>query len=322
MKYIIGAYASAPSGVSWNKELETEYYQQLKSQDNIGGIEHPFTGTLHPFDDEWFLNNIDKDWQFVFTSIPGVMAQLAKNPHFGIASTNEAGRQAAIAFYQQAQVAIKKLNDHLGRQAVSAIMIHTAPKITEASQSSIAALEASLTSLQSSNWHGAKLVIEHCDAYVAGQAPAKGFMRLEDEITAITNVNKALNGDIGICINWGRSAIETRSTTGPLQHIELAKKANLLTGLMFSGASDYAGPYGQWQDTHMPPAQALGIKDYAEHSLLTLEQIRQCIALSTPSTLGFLGAKISLRPNQACVEQRVSYVNGLTHLMQSASETV
>lgn len=315
MEYIIGAYATAPSTEQWHQELETQYYQALKSLDSVIGLEHPFVGKLHPFDDEWFLENIDKNWQFVFTSIPGVMGNIAKNPHFGIASTNEQGRQAALAFYQQAQQAIFKLNNHLDKQAVSFIKIHTAPKITAKTRSSIEALQSSLETMQSWDWCGAKLVIEHCDAHIAGQEAEKGFMLLEDEITAIKHVNNKLNSDIGISINWGRSAIETRSSTGPLLHIKQAYRSKLLKGIIFSGASGVEGPYGQWKDTHMPPEQAFNIPSFAEGSYLTIEQIENSLQQCHYEQLDFIGGKISISPNQATVAKRISYINSLITLL-------
>jgi hypothetical protein len=315
MKYIIGAYATAPSTEQWHQELETQYYQQLKSQDSISGIEHPFVGRLHPYDDDWFLKNINPDWQFVFTSIPGVMGCMAKNPHFGIASTNEEGRQAALAFYQRAQQAIFKLNSHLDRQAVSFIKIHTAPKITPSTHSSIEALQTSLATMQSWDWYGAKLVIEHCDAHIDGQEAEKGFMSLADEITAIKHVNNMHNSDIGISINWGRSAIETRSSTGPLLHIKQAYGCGLLKGIIFSGASGIEGPYGQWKDTHMPPAQAFNIPSFAQGSHLTIEQIERSLQQCDYSQLDFIGGKISISPNQASVDKRVCYINSLITLL-------
>ncbi|WP_434928418.1 DUF4862 family protein [Shewanella sp. HL-SH2] len=315
MKYIIGAYATAPSTEQWQQELETQYYQQLKSLNKISGIEHPFVGRLHPYDDEWFLKSIDKNWQFIFTSIPGVMSSLAKNPHFGIASTKEEGRLSALSFYQLAQQAILELNNYLDRQAVSFIKIHTSPKISPATHSSIEALQASLETMQSWDWDGAKLVIEHCDAHIAGQEAEKGFMLLEDEITAIKHVNSKLNSDIGISINWGRSAIETRSSAGPLQHIKQAYNSGLLKGIIFSGASGLEGPYGQWKDTHMPPAQAFNIPSFAQGSCLTLEQIELSLQQCHYNQLDFIGGKISISPNKASVTERVSYIKSLITLL-------
>ncbi|WP_159822366.1 DUF4862 family protein [Colwellia sp. 20A7] len=319
MKYIIGAYATAPSGNAWDKNKESDYYQQLKDIESIQGLEHPFTGELHTHDDDWFLENIDPQWQFVFTSIPGVMGNLGKNPHFGIASNNEEGRLAAIAFYQQALQAIVKLNTHLNRQAVPFIKIHTAPRITAEAKSSVAALQKSFETMQSWDWQGAKLVIEHCDAYVEGQAAQKGFMSLEDEITAIQNVNSKHDADIGISINWGRSAIETRSVEGPIQHIKQAYDCGLLKGIIFSGASGVEGPYGQWRDTHMPHAQALDVPSFAEGSSLTLNEIERSLAQCQYEKLGFLGGKIAIRPNDISVNERVSYIKSLLSLLDKVT---
>lgn len=322
MQYIIGAYATAPSTVTWDKNQETQYYEQLKAIKSIQGLEHPFAGQLHTHDDDWFLDNIDPNWQFVFTSIPGVMGNLNKNPHFGIASTNEEGRLAALAFYQQAQQAITKLNNHLSKQAVSFIKIHTAPTITTKTQSSVQALQTSLETMQSWDWQGAKLVIEHCDAYIAGQETQKGFMLLADEITAIKYVNNKLNSDIGISINWGRSAIETRSTEGPLLHIKQAYQSGLLKGLVFSGVSGVESPYGQWKDTHMPHEQAFDVSSYAQGSLLTVDEMARSLEQCSVEELDFIGGKISIRPNEANVEKRISYIKGLLSLLTIVTDKI
>tara|TARA_R110002167_G_scaffold91458_1_gene245992 strand:- start:31861 stop:32844 length:984 start_codon:yes stop_codon:yes gene_type:complete len=319
MKYIVGAYATAPSTVAWDKYLESEYYQQLKMANNIKGIEHPFVGTLHPYDDTWFLANVDPNWQFIFTSIPGVMANLGTNPHFGIASNDIAGRLAALDFYQQARQAIIQLNQHLARPAVSHIKIHTAPKISATVSSSPQALEASLLTMQSWDWQEAKLVIEHCDAFIPEQAAEKGFLLLEDEIATVTKVNSALNADIGISINWGRSAIETQSVRGPLEHIKMAYQSKLLKGIIFSGASAKDTPYGQWKDSHMPPAYALNIPHFADDSLLTFEQIEKSLQQCNSEALDFIGGKISLRPNNASVADRSSYIQSLLTLLDKAN---
>lgn len=320
MKYIIGAYAIAPSSVAWDKEQETKFYQQLKALTNIQGLEHPFVGQLHTHDDNWFLENIDPNWQFVFTSIPGVMGNLSKNPRFGIASTDDKGRSAAINFYQQALQAITKLNKHLNKQAVSHIKIHTAPTITADSQSSVEALKSSLAILQSWDWQGTKLIIEHCDAYIKGKTPQKGFMLLADEIKAIKEVNGEHGCDIGLSINWGRSAIETCSTEGPLQHTKQAYLSGLLKGVIFSGASDLESPYGQWKDSHMPHEQALNVPSYAKGSLLTANEMKRTLEQCSVKQLDFIGGKIAIRPNDVDLDERISYITSLITLFDSVTK--
>lgn len=302
MKYIMGAYASSPNVGGWDADLETRYYDAIKAMGNIRGLEHPFAGTLHNRDDDWFLANIDTRWDFVFTTIPGVMGAIGKNPQFGIASDDAAGRAEAIDFMKKACEAVAKLNAHTGKQSVRAIQMHTAPNRNKA-DSSKESLEKSLTEMLSWDWQGAKLVIEHCDAFVEGQDESKGFLTLEDEIAAIAATGK----EVGICINWGRSAIETRSADGPVQHIKAAKDAGVLSGLMFSGASGHEGPYGVWRDSHMPPVAIS--KDGAGEptSMMTAEHIKACIEAAGPESLLYLGAKLGIRPREEVLETRLAY---------------
>jgi hypothetical protein len=321
VKYIVGAYATAPSTVAWDENLETQYFKALADINYIKGIEHPFTGKLHNVNDNWFLQNISPDWEFVFTSIPGVMNQLANNPHFGIASDEESGRTQAIAFYQKARDAIQQLNRHLGRQAVTHIKIHTAPRKTIGTSSSIRSLNHSLLTMQAWDWHGAKLVIEHCDAYIQNQPSEKGFLTIEEELQALTTINECIVDDvnkIGISINWGRSAIEARSAAGPIKHVKLAYESNLLTGIIFSGTSDQDTPYGKWKDSPMPPSQSFDIPNYAEGSLLTFENIKTTLQQCKPNQLDFIGGKISIMPNHASVNERISYIVGLLTQVNNA----
>ena len=302
MKYFMGAYASSPNVGDWDADLETRYYNEIKSFDNIGGLEHPFAGTLHNRDEDWFLENIDPSWDFVFTTIPGVMGAIGKNPNFGIASDDADGRAESLAFMKKACDAVAKLNAHTGRQSVRAIQIHTSPNKAKAG-SSKESLEASLGEMLSWDWQGAKLVIEHCDAFVEGQDPGKGFLTIEDEIAAIA----ATGNKVGITINWGRSAIETRSAEGVLAHIKAAKDAGVLSGLMFSGASGNESEYGVWRDSHMPPV-ALSANGAGEPaSLMTPAEIKACIEAAGPDSLLYLGAKLGIRPRTAPLDKRIAY---------------
>lgn len=318
MKIIVGAYASVPSDASWDQETEHLFYQQLKNNTLIDGLEVPFTGKLHKYDNDWFYNQLDKNWCYVITCIPGTMGELAKDPHFGIASDNEAGRLNALAFYQQANAEIAKLNSHFNKQVVSHIQIHTAPAITPNTSSSVSALVKSLNELQSWDWHGAKLIIEHCDAYIQDQSSEKGFMRIEDELLAIATVNKQANNKLGITINWGRSAIEAQSATGPLHHMQLCINENLLSGLIFSGASSTSALYGAWKDSHMPPVMndfdQLNNKD----SELSEHQIKKCMQLQQSAKLDFVGCKISILPHQQPLASRIQYIQNTLAMIKTA----
>ncbi|HBN90688.1 DUF4862 family protein, partial [Rheinheimera aquimaris] len=248
MKYYIGAYAASPNQTGWDPQLETAYYDELKQLPNIKGLEHPFLGKLHGHDDSWFLANIAPQWDYVFTCIPGIMNALGRNPQFGLASCDSAGRQEALDFMQQACNAVAKLNSHVGRQAVKAVMLQTAPARDQAAASADA-LYQSLSTMQQWDWQGAQLLIEHCDAYVPAHAPSKGFLSLSDEIAVLTRLNTVSDQahKMGIVINWGRSVFETRRPDGALEHIMAVQAAGLLSGLMFSGVSDQDTEYGAWR---------------------------------------------------------------------------
>ena len=315
MGYFVGAYATAPITESWDPVIQAEYLDGLKAMPNVRGLEHPFTGTLHAVDDDWFLSAIDPAWDFVFTGMPGVMDRLGEDAGFGIASRVETGRQAALAFYGQARQAILKLNGHLGRQAVKALLIHASPRVSADAAPDAGALQASLETLASWDWDGAELVLEHCDAHVEGQAPAKGFLPIEAEIEAVANANRGAGSAVGLCINWGRSALEARSVDGPVAHIEAAKAAGLLRGLMFSGVSGEDSPYGVWRDTHMPPAQAFGIPAFETTSLLTETEFRRCLAAADYRQLDFMGVKIAVRPDSMRLADRLAYISSALHIL-------
>ena len=293
---VAAAYSVSPTSQKWDPTVESTYYQLLKSLPEMQGLEHPFLGSLHQFDDNWFLQNIDPAWKIILTCVPGVMGNLSNDANFGIASDDQAGREKALNFYREACKAIKKLNSHFNKQMVPCVQIHSSPsrKNAFASKSS---LISSLVEMQSWDWSGAKLVIEHCDAYSSTKESAKGFLTLQEEIDAVTEVNAETNSDIGFCVNWGRSAIETNSVNGPIEHISKLTKLNLLTGLMFSGAAAQDEIYGNWRDTHIPPRldDSTGHYDLS-NSLLTENEIRRCINACEVDKLSFLGVKISLLP--------------------------
>lgn len=323
MSYFVGAYASSPNVDGWDAQLETEYYQKLKTLPNVRGLEHPFLGTLHPHDDHWFLENIDANWEIIFTCIPGTMDRLAANPHFGLASDNEHGRQEALQFMAQARDAIEKLNTHAKRQVVTAIEIHSAPN-TIHSESSANSFKASLETMLEWDWQGAQLVVEHCDQAIDGQTVAKGFLSVEDEIEVLTdiNTNHACFQDssnaqkkLGMVINWGRSVLEARHVDGAVEHIEKAKSCGLLTGIMFSGTSDQDSEYGAWADTHMPVKPLSPEQTMESLSLLTETEIERCL-LAASSKKGadskkvapaIVGIKLGIRPYNMALEKRVSY---------------
>ncbi len=321
MSYFIGAYASSPSSDKWNPELETEFYSEIKKLANVKGLEHPFLGSLHPYDDQWFLENIDSTWNYVFTCIPGTMNELSKNPHFGLASSNKSGRKAALAFLENARLAIKKLNSHLGRNAVTAIQIHSAPNQRH-SESSKEHFHSSLATLLDWDWYGAKVLVEHCDTLTQNHTPTKGFLTVEEEIEAINQANTNAKNTAGIMINWGRSVIEAHHIDGAIEHITQVKASGLLSGIMFSGVSDQDTEFGAWQDTHMPPSPFTDTSIGEPSSLMTSKEMHRClnIADARGTTELLLGAKLGIRPHSASIEKRIAYNKNVLEILAHYSK--
>jgi hypothetical protein len=308
LKYYLGAYALSPTKKGWDAGIETAFYDDLKQQQNLKGLEHPFYGSLHEHDDDWFLANIAPHWDYVLTCIPGTMNALALNPHFGIASDNAEGRAAALAFMQSACSAVGKLNRFLGRQAVTAVQVHTAPARRHAG-SSKSALIASLRTMAAWDWQGASIVIEHCDAYVDNHVPSKGFLALDDELDVLSELNQGLSVPMGMVINWGRSVFETRRTQGALAHIVAARQRDLLRGIIFSGISDQMTAYGAWRDSHMPATPSERVILGAQHSWMTEALMHECLAASGDAqALPIVGAKISIRPDASSKAERMGYI--------------
>jgi len=307
MKYIIGAYATAPSLAINDKSLEIKFYDKLTDAiPQIKGLEIPFFGEeIHQFGSNFLLDIINPSWDNVLTCIPGTMSYLSKQPSFGLASNNKEGRGAAIDMYKRANKILRKMNDKYGKRSVISVQIITSPSIGKKNvSSSIDSFLQSLDEIMSWDWEGAKIVIEHCDRFIPNQSFEKGFMSIEDEVKALLMISSTY--DIGITINWARSAIEGRSPNMPIEHLEIASKNNLLSGLIFSGTSNNDDFYGEWKDTHMPFAQSYNSEYYENNSLLTLDNIKQTLACIDIKKLDYLGVKLLSMPiDRPDIDRRV-----------------
>ena len=237
--------------------------------------------------------------------MPATMAAIGRQPTFGLASVDPAGRLAAVELARVALAAVARLNKAAGRAAVAAVEIQSGPTTTGAA-SSVGAFVESLAALAAWDWHGAVLVVEHCDAVLPGaaHAPAKGFLRFEDEVAAVQQANAAAGREVfGLAINWARSVLESRDVATPVA--QCAAAGPLLRGLVFSGCSGappepgYGGP---WADAHLPHDAA------AAGSLLTRGAVADTLAAAKAggARLKFLGAKITLAPAEKGVEARVA----------------
>ena len=318
MSFFIGAYAALPKPAvagTYEPDVERRFFAALRTLDGIGGLELPFTGTLHPHDGKAYLDLLKPEWRFVVTGLPGIMNALARDPHFGLASESASGRAAALAFCRGLREAVATLQRRFGPHAVRFVELHTAPRQgVPGVAASPAALRDSLRELRGWDWHGARLAIEHCDAYVPGQPPQKGFLALGDELDAL-----AATGDCrtpaGIVLNWGRSAIEGHSAERPLAHVCAARDAGALVGLMFSGACAQDPVYGNWQDTHAPFAPAFGIRHGAERSELTAER-GQAWLRAAGTGCDVLGIKIQPLPPAVPLETRIETVRDAIHWLR------
>jgi hypothetical protein len=315
MGWIIGAYAASPTRDGWLENEEEEFLNGIYGLKNLSGLEVPFSESIHKFDEDWFIKRFPSHLQLVLTLIAGTTASVKANPLWGISSTNEDGRLAAVNFVKSCLSSIKKVNDAKGVGVVKTIQIHSAPG---GEGSSINALSNSLSEIHTVNWEGAEIVIEHCDALVAGQAKQKGYLSLSQEIEAI----KLSQTPTRLSINWGRSAIETRSADGPINHLLQAHSENLLSGLMFSGASDVENRFGKaWADCHVPPAS---LSDNPSElletsSLMTVDEIRKCIVAA--GDVKYTGLKIAPL-KEITVADRVKTVAQSLEILETANSSI
>jgi hypothetical protein len=310
-KYIVGAYPASIAHRNWDPVLESDFFELLSNDKRIESLELPWLGKIHPHDVGWLHNNFPKNLKAVITSIPFVMGQLSKDSNYGLASPSEDSRQKAVSDVKVIFEAIKEFENRTGRKTISAIEIHTAPREV----GNVDSLAKSLAEISNWNWEGTEILIEHCDAFVAGQTPEKGFLSLEHEIAAI----KSSGADVGVLINWGRSAIEFRDADRVIEHVALAKDSGLLKGLIFSGASDKQGLFGYpWIDAHHPFIASEN-NDFGDpDSLLTEGHAKAAIQMS--GQLPYLGIKMGWPNDKAgTVTQRYQLISDALDILDRNS---
>lgn len=321
-KYFVSAYASSPSFHKWNMVDETKYFQKLARNPKIVGIEHPFLVQSENYPISWLKDNIPAHWSMIITSLPGCMQKAKKNINFGIASANEKDRCLAVALIQDLNRYVHKINDIFGRQLVKAVHLHSLPtNDNSAFRSNKLAFKRSLNEIKNMDWTNIELNIEHCDSYIPGRTPEKGFMRLQDEIETIAEI-----GEYGMVLNWARSAIEYRSINGPLEHILTAQKNNLLKGFFFSSCTNNEkSKYGDWKDTHMPPKNFIKDTSYlAEDSLLGYEEIKNVLLLLDNKV--YFGIKVLNPDSEVSVSKSIGLnfetIAAVENVVDSLKETV
>lgn len=290
----VGAYAACSPG---DADGAATIVAALAAHPAVAGLEVPQSGRVeaHP---GW-----SRDWAHVITAIPGTMQRIAANPNFGLASPDEAGRAAALAFADDLRCDVATLRAQGHR--VQAVELHSGPS----GRANAAAMRASMQTISSWDW-GQPLVflLEHGDATTDDHVGEKAFLPFDVELRL---VDKAEDPRWRIGINWGRSAVEGRGATLPLRHIEAARDAGLLGALFFSSASGEPSMFGTpWADLHLPPS---GLPFSPAGSLLGANEIR--VALAAAGDVGILGFKFGLRPATLDADARASQLIQLVDLI-------
>ncbi|WP_460801938.1 DUF4862 family protein [Microbacterium sp. GXF6406] len=279
---LVSAYPVSPAFVNWDPVLEGELLPAICALEGVAGLEIPWLGGIHKFDDAWFLENVPAV-PLAVTPIPFVMGRLAASADYGIASTDEGGRRAAIEDLRRVAADVARIEGESAAHT-AVVTLHTAPRAT----GSVEALARSLDEIAAIDWSGARLAIEHCDAHIEGQMAEKGFLSLADEIAAI----ESSATPVGVWINWGRSAIELRDADAVTEQIAQAAESGHLLGMALSGAAATSTPYGYpWIDAHLPIASTYP----ASESIL--DDAHVAAAIAAAGDVPWLGLKVARRPD-------------------------
>lgn len=274
--YIVGAYAATPSVDGWDPQLETAYWEGLAADPRIATFEAPWNGSLHAHDEQWLFQNLPDHVGILFTDVLRAIVSTRENPNYGLASRDTDGRALGLADAALLRDDVRRLNDQLGRRAVTGVELHSAPRASEGDAPSLA---ASLSEIAAWDWDGAELLIEHCDAQVPQHEPEKGFLALIDEISGI----QASGTDVGLALNWGRSVVELRDADRAVEHVIAAREANLLRTYIVSGASDRNGVFDRpWVDAHNMFRRSERHPHGDPDSLLTDERVRDIVKAAGP----------------------------------------
>lgn len=303
--YIIGAYPCAPSFHQQGEEQERDFWRQLADTPHIAGLEQPCLENLHPLGDEWLLKHTPGEWQIVVTAVMETMRRRASNGGFGLASSDEEQRRACVDYYRHLHNKIRAVNARFPGKII-ALEMQAAPLAGNASvEQATDAFARSIAEIARWDWD-CELVLEHCDA-MNQPAPRKGFLPLENVLETLAGV------EVGVCINWARSAIEGRNTTLPLSHTQRAQQAGKLRGLMFSGTTQQ-GAYGEWQDLHAPFAP------FCAESLLTVDRASALFNATANDNLLFSGIKLLEIDARASVDHRVAILRDGINALNKARQ--
>lgn len=313
MKKIVGAYATAPRPIHSDEQFR-RYVDAVFAMPDVDGLEIPFFNAPSPWNTFEYLRAAPAAARHALTLVPAVVQAMAERPLLGLASNDEDARLAALAIGRRALEFVHEVNGGPGGD-IDIVELHSAPRRADGSAD---ALRRSLDEITAWDWGDVRLVIEHCDSETTAHPPAKGYQPLEVEVEI------ASAAGVGILINWGRSAIETRSAGGPVAHIQQAAAAGALTGVIFSGVCPIETVYGAaWGDFHVPIRDwSRGrLADEAATSLLTADEVERCVrAAGETSALAVLGVKVA-PPAYATDDERVDLLAANVAMLAKAIAT-
>lgn len=281
---IIGAYASLPA----QHEDQEAYYRLLSQVPGVRGLEIPYVHGLG--DVTWLAAQLAPAWdRNVVTGVGGTMVRVWDTTTFGLASTDAAGRAAALAFTRDLRDAVEALREAAGRDVVAGVEIHSAPSGEHGQAHSPQAFGESLAEVVDYDWGGALLLVEHCDAFVSPERGEKRLMGLDDELAVLAELGSP---QVRMTLNWGRSALEAQDAATAAAHVHQVRAAGLLEGVMFSGAGPKDTVYAKaWMDGHLP------LDTDEPGSAMTSAHVRACAVAATcadPQELEAAGAPASL----------------------------
>lgn len=290
MILIAGAYPAAPRRPLFDDDASYEraddaftgaLVEQAQAA-GVAGLELAWQdGALHPREST-HLAALPATWQHVVTAIPDTMITWRTSPQFGLASTDENGRIAAVQRLANLREHIEVLR--AAGTSVAAVLVHSAPRVSDV-DAGTTALAASLRELGEWDWCGAELLVEHCDSGATGHQSAKGFLPLDSELAALDRA-AGLRTPVGALVNWGRSVIEGRSRRTAVDHVASAAASGHLRGVMFSGVGARPGA-GAWLDNHLPTS------DLTPESLLRPTDIAEALRAAASGRLLVAGVKVT-----------------------------
>jgi hypothetical protein len=269
-------------------------------------LEVPFAdalgrSSLGPAGPSGLPDALGDSWGVVVTMIPTVMQRLHADRRYGLASDDEDARLAAVADVHEALDLAMRVAEQAGRPRVRAVQVHSAPG--PGWSGTAAALRRSLEELLPATGPDLLLAVEHCDAPRPGRVPEKGFLKAAEEIAVLRQLgdHRAV-----LTVNWGRSAIEGRSASTPVEHVTEARKAGVLGGVMFSGATATPGPWGPaWGDAHAAPRGEGAALAGSSSSLLGLDEIETTLQAAGDAALLYTGLKITVGDSALPLAERL-----------------